>query len=147
MRPKVTSVPLNNDALPFKDGSKKMNPDRARTNLICRQADKTVIHLFGFGAALAFFTMLSWATKAADLALPPRPVAQPRYGLAPPPAVPPAQVIIVPGATAPPPYYGEMPPPPVVGSSPYRVPVARLAAAQAALAEASANSAAKPAKK
>ena len=93
--------------------------DRARTNPACRQTEKTVIPLLALGAAIAFFTMLSSGVNAADLALPPRVVGQPQYGLAPSPAIPPPQVIIIPGPTAPPPYNGAMLPPPVVGSPPY----------------------------
>jgi hypothetical protein len=91
--------------------------DRARTNPACRQTEQTVIPLLALGAAI--FTMLSSGVNAADLALPPRVVGQPQYGLAPSPAIPPPQVIIIPEPTAPPPYNGAMLPPPVVGSPPY----------------------------
>jgi len=74
------------------------------------------------GTAIAFATLVSFGTNAADLSYPPPVVGQPQYGLAAPPTVAPPQVIIVPGPTVFPQYPGAPFPPPPVGDYPYGPP-------------------------
>lgn len=75
------------------------------------------------GAAIAFATVVSLDTQAADLSYPPPVVGQPQYGMAAPPAAaPPPQVFIVPGPAAPPQSPSAPIPPPPVGAYPYGTP-------------------------